>query len=416
MFSYFKQKKLIQNSLYLILSQAAMAFFGFFFWVINKRLFNPTQIGLAALLISAMNLISILSVVGLDTTLVRFLWHSKKRNAKINTAMAIVAITAFLLAVCFILSLSIIAPKLLFMHNSPWLMLGFVIFCITASWNVLTDSVFLAYRKASYILFINGFFSLEKMLLPLAFFAFGVSGIFASAGIASFTGAVLSFGVMIAKFDYKPQITIDRQIISEVKSYSSAYYIKALCHLLPATVIPFIVAGYLGAAKAGDFYITFMIANLLFVIAFSANRSLLAEGSHAQKDLPVHLRQAIWFIILLFVPAVAILFIAAPALLQIFKIYASDAIAFLRLMVLSGIAVSSLSVVDTVFEVCKQSKPLIVNSIIYAFSIIAGCFIVLQSDLGLMGIGWAWIAGNIITTLIGVVWLRVSNLISVSQS
>ena len=38
------------------------------------------------MLISAMNMISILSGVGFDTLLVRFLWHSKRQNAKINTA------------------------------------------------------------------------------------------------------------------------------------------------------------------------------------------------------------------------------------------------------------------------------------------------------------------------------------------
>jgi len=395
-----------KNSLYLILGTTIPAGFGFFFWLINTRLFPPSQIGIATMLISAMTLISFLSLVGFDTVLVRFLWHSKRRNAKINTAMALVAIASAVLATGFVLSLPIIAPKLLFVYQNPWLMTGFVIFCVSAAWNVLTDAVFLAYRKTIYTLVINTIFSFEKMLLPLVLFAFGAKGIFAAAGLASLTGCVISIGAMIKKFDYKPKLTIDKQILMEVKGFSIANYITALSLLLPPSVIPFIIAGYLGTAKAAYFYIAFTIANLLYAISLSANRSFFAEGSHASEHLWTHLKHAMLFIALLMIPAIALVVILAPSLLGIFgKSYATDAVGFLRLLAISGIAVSGVGLIGTIFEVKKQLKPLIFASLAYSAVIVGGSFIALESGLGLMGIGWAWLAGNILASLIGLGWL-----------
>jgi len=406
----------LKNSLYLILGTTIPAGFGFFFWLINTRLFKPSQIGIATMLISAMTLISFLSLVGFDTVLVRFLWHSKRRNAKINTAMAMVAIAAAVLATGFIASLSLTAPKLLFMYDNPWLMVGFVIFCVSAAWNVLTDAIFLAYRQTIYTLVINTFFSFEKMLLPFVLFAFGASGIFAASGLASLTGCLMSIGAMIKKFDYKPKFTIDRQILSEVRGFSTANYITALCALLPPSVIPFIIAGYLGTAKAAYFYIAFTIANLLFAISLSANRSLFAEGSHASEHLRAHVKHAIWFISLLMIPAIALVIVLAPYLLQIFgKSYARDGVGFLRLLALSGIAVSALGMIGTIFEVKKQLKPLVVSSAVYSVTIVGGSFIALQTGLGLMGIGWAWLSGNILASCIGFVWLVATNKSDVSE-
>jgi hypothetical protein len=47
---------LLQNSFFIMLTTATMALLGFLFWVLNARLFDPPQIGVATTLISATSL------------------------------------------------------------------------------------------------------------------------------------------------------------------------------------------------------------------------------------------------------------------------------------------------------------------------------------------------------------------------
>jgi len=69
-YKHFANDSLYKNSIYLMLSTAVMAFFGFFFWIINARLFKPEQVGIATTLISVLTLISTFSILGLGNSLI----------------------------------------------------------------------------------------------------------------------------------------------------------------------------------------------------------------------------------------------------------------------------------------------------------------------------------------------------------
>jgi O-antigen/teichoic acid export membrane protein len=52
-----------------MLSTGVMAVFGFFFWMINARLYSAEQVGIGTTLISIMTLISSFSLLGLGNSL-----------------------------------------------------------------------------------------------------------------------------------------------------------------------------------------------------------------------------------------------------------------------------------------------------------------------------------------------------------
>ncbi|HDN74250.1 MAG TPA: lipopolysaccharide biosynthesis protein, partial [Archaeoglobus sp.] len=64
---------LFKNAYFLMLSSITSAGSGFFFWLIAARFYATADIGLASAIISAMGLISMLSLLGFDISLVRFL-------------------------------------------------------------------------------------------------------------------------------------------------------------------------------------------------------------------------------------------------------------------------------------------------------------------------------------------------------
>src|SRR3989344_6118448 len=120
------QDSLFLNSLYLMSATAVVAGFGFFFWLINARLFLTEEIGLATALISVMNLVSILSLIGFNATFIRFLPGSERPNDKLNTGMVLVGITAVLLTGIFVILSNIISPPLHNLLNTPTTALIFI--------------------------------------------------------------------------------------------------------------------------------------------------------------------------------------------------------------------------------------------------------------------------------------------------
>jgi len=84
-YNYLVNDSPYRNSIYLMLSTGVMAVFGFFFWIINVRLYSAEQVGIGTTFISIMTLISSFSILGLGSELIRYLPTSERKNKKINT-------------------------------------------------------------------------------------------------------------------------------------------------------------------------------------------------------------------------------------------------------------------------------------------------------------------------------------------
>jgi len=79
-YSYLTNDSLYRNSIYLILSMGVVSVFGFFFWMINARLYSAEQVGIGTTLISLMSLISSFSFLGLGNNLIKYLPTSDKKK------------------------------------------------------------------------------------------------------------------------------------------------------------------------------------------------------------------------------------------------------------------------------------------------------------------------------------------------
>lgn len=392
---------LFRNSFYLILATAVMAGFGFFFWLISTHLANPKEIGIATTLISVMNIISIFSLIGFDSAIVRFLPNSDIKNEKLNTGIILVGITALLLGTTFIIFVDQISPQLSFIKQNTFLSLSFIAFCVMSAINILTDAVFLSYRQTKFSLIINTVFSFVKMLLPLAFFSYGAFGIFSAAAVGQSIGFILSIFVMIWKFDYKPKFTINLLIIKEVWKYCTGNYFAGVLNMIPPTILPIIITNHLGPEESAYFYIVMMIGNLLYVIPQSATRSLFAEGSNDESSIEKNIIKSIKMISIFLIPAIIVVLLGGKLILDLFgKSYTKDGLNFLYIIAISAIAVSFYSISNSIFRIKKSINSLITINAIYTFVTIGLSYLLFP--FGLLGIGISWLIGNLSAGILGV--------------
>ena len=159
-YNHVANDSLYRNSIFLILSTAIMAFFGFFFWIINARLFKPEQVGIATSLISVVTLISSFSLLGLNNGIVRYLPTSERKNQKINTAFTLVALASALIAFFYLIFINKFSPKLLFVRQNIFFAMFFIVVIVFSALNTISETVFIAYRSTSYILIKNTIISI----------------------------------------------------------------------------------------------------------------------------------------------------------------------------------------------------------------------------------------------------------------
>lgn len=84
---------LYRNAVYLMINSAIVSFTGFFFWMAAARLYPAEAVGLASAAMAAIGLLAILSTLGLDFALIRFLPGSgEKARDMINSCFTIGAL------------------------------------------------------------------------------------------------------------------------------------------------------------------------------------------------------------------------------------------------------------------------------------------------------------------------------------
>jgi len=391
------QDQLIRNSLYLTLSTATMAVLGFAFWLLSARLYTPGQIGRATALISAVALISQIGLFGFNNTFIRFLPSSRQRDTDISTGLLVVLAAAALTATMYIFVVPYVAPKLNFVRHSPGLAIGFIVFATFSAANLVTDSVFIAYRKTQYNLLVDGFIQgLTKLVLPIALIGLGAYGIFAASGLAATVAIAASLFFMVKRLGFRPKLGVSFGVLKQTWEFSAANYLANLLNLTPIFAIPLIVLDTRGASQTGYFFVSFQIANLLNAVGYSVSSSLLAEGSYEDSDLATLLRKSARVMALISVPTGILVAITARWLLMVFgATYSRHAASTLAVLALATPSVAFYVWSTTILRITKQLRALIGANIVYGLTIVG--LALYWAHRGLVWIAIAWLIGNLLS-------------------
>ena len=404
-YNYLTNDSLYKNSIYLMLSTGVMAVFGFFFWIINARLYSAEQVGIGTTLISIMTLISSFSLLGLGNSLIKYLPTSDKKNEKINTSFMLVGLTSIFISIFFLVFLKTFSPRLLFVRENIIFSLLFILFIVFSSLNIISENVFIAYRSSKFVLIKNTTSSIAKLILPIFLVALGAYGIVASMGIAMAIAFLVSLVFLILRFNYLPKPIIDRIVAKRMTKLSLGNYIAGFIGGLPVMILPILITNSIGAKFSAYFYLDMMIANLLYIIPMAISQSLFAEGSYSERDLKIQLKKAIKIISLLLVPAILITFLFGNYILLAFgKEYSSEGVIFLQILAISGIFLSINHIGNSIFYIKHKIKLIIIVNFISASIILSLSIILIHQNL--LGIGISWMLGQGIISVIYLLFIK----------
>lgn len=405
------REPLYRNSLFLMTSPMLTSGLGFFFWMVVARFYTKEEVGLGASIISAMFLLALLSTLGLGITLIRFLPKAEKPVEMINSCFTLTGTVALALAAIFITGLNVWSPALGFIREELIFSLAFALFVLLWTLSELTDNIFIARRRAEFVLSKNTIFSLLKIPLPiplvLFFHAFGIVG---SWGIAMGVALAISLFLFLprAQNRYNAAPKLNLGIVKDIWRYSAGNYFASLFAAAPPLVLPIMIVNLLGAVQNAYFYVAWMIASLLFAIPGAVSQSLFAEGSHFEDELPDNVSRSFIFVFVLLFPAIILLFLLAKWLLLLFGAsYSANAIVLLRLLAFSSVFVAINSVYQSILRVRGRIRELVAICAFIAISVLVGSYIITPTT-GIAGIGYVWIAAQGLVSLYVIFAMRLS--------
>ncbi|HVV26270.1 MAG TPA: oligosaccharide flippase family protein [Candidatus Saccharimonadales bacterium] len=395
-YRHFIHDSLYRNSFFLMTNTACLAIFGFIFWALAARFYSTTNVGIVATLVSAANFIAILSTLGFDTSFIRYLPRSKFYAEQLDTGFMVSSLAAVFVSVIYLLVIKLILPGSLFIDNSLFWGVAFVIFMVINMLNNLTNIAFIAYRKSHYLLIINLIFGILRLVALVLLSRYKLGGIVLSYALAASLTLLLTIAAFRRYLNYHVRPRIIKRELKRLAKYSFINYISTLFSSLPTLLLPTVIIKLLSPSFSAYYYIVSVIVAAILIIPQSSSQALFAEGSWDTIKLPHYFIKASKMVFPSTIGFIALIIVLAKPILEIFgRNYADHGLSLLILLSLAVVLKTASSLVSVILKIYHIIIPVAVAYVAYAVVILAGSIWGLPR-IGLDAIGYATLAAELL--------------------
>lgn len=404
---------LYRDSFFLMAANVANAAFGFLFWTAAARLNRPQDVGFAAAVISAIGLLAMLSGMGLDYALVRFLPGTERPKEIINSCLTIGSVIALLVAAVFLAGLGFWSPALMSVRTNAIYAANLVVAVMATTVVGFMAAVYLSRKDARLVFGQSLVFGTAKVVAVILFAAGGasVAGLLGAwvIGLLAAVGTGMAFFLPLGQpegFQFRPVVV--REVVNDITRFASTNYVSAVLWSAPTLLLPILITNVTGAEATAYYYVSSSVSGLLAMIPMAASMSLFAHGSHDATDLTQRAIEGARLSLVLLVPAIVGILLLGGTILLIFgRAYADAGTRLLRILALSTLP---LAVNYLYFGVRRVQKRMagVVAGAIWVLIVTAGLSVVLLPRIGLFGAGIAWFVAQ--ASLAAVVLVRFARL------
>jgi O-antigen/teichoic acid export membrane protein len=399
-----REQSLYLNSMYLVMSTAILALFGFVYWWLAARFSSSYDLGIAATLISVMTYLGMISQLGLNVGILRYFPGSQNRSGIVNTSLTVVMLAAIILSIGFLVISELISTRLAFLRQNPLITISFIVFMVFAALNVIIESLFIALRQAIMVFIRNSVLSFLKVGSLFFFLFLGGYGIFASWAVALVMIAIFSYFLFPIEFRQKFKIQILAGELRKMAAFSTGNYFAGLVGNLSIYAIPLILTARAGPQTTAYYAVAMSYAALLFSVPVSICNSLFAEGAANEQMILKSTVQAIRLISVILFPAIMVLLAFGKYALLLFGTdYAQHATDLLSILAVSSFFVSINTVCWTLLNLKQRVSEIMITLSLNTVLILTLTY--LLTGQGLIGTGLAWLVGQGVTSLIYLLFL-----------
>ncbi len=373
---------------------------GYVYWIVAARRYSIADVGLGGALVSLMTAASVISALGLHTSMVQTLPGADAHTftRRVNGGLTAAAWTGLAAGAVVVAGLPAVIPEFRVLWHDPLLGSGLIVG--VAAWtasNVL-DYVAIAERASGNLLTRNTLFAVLKipfLLAPLAVAA-GASGIFGSWLISSLISMLAPMWMLRRRAArYLGFGLASRGTVAELLRVGARHHLLNLGNLTPLFVLPILVVGRLSATANAYFYAAWMSGVVFFMVSANVSQSLFAEGSHDPGRVRERAKASARLIAKLLVPLMLLFVVGGSTILSAFgPRYVTAGTGLLFVLILSAIPDAVTNVFVAVLRVEHRFALATIISAGSAVITLALAWALLPS-LGIIGAGWAWLAAQL---------------------
>ncbi len=331
------------NSASLVGTTAVTSGVGFVYWWVATRQCAPEAVGFASAAVSTMMLLSSMAMLGLGTLLITELPRQPTQAVSlISTGLVVVAGVGLVIGIAFAGIAPSVSAQFAPLRASLLNVLIFAAGISLAAVTAVLDQALIGLLQGNLQFGRNAFFSVAKLALLFA------AGLYLSQtnGMTIYTswtlGMALSLLVVFAHALFKkgwqgkaylPQW----KLLRKLGAAALQHHFLNLVLQVPTQLLPVLVIILLSAKVNAWFYISWMIAQFVFLVPNSLTIVLHAMNSADQASLRQRARMTVGVSLLFSLLADAVLLLGTKQVLGVFgKVYADQAAWCLRILVLAA--------------------------------------------------------------------------------
>ena len=334
---------LSRNGYALIANSGTTGVLGLVYWLLVARLCPAVDVGRAAAVYAAMNLLAGFTALNFNGALTRFIPQAgRQTRTLIARAYTVSAAASVALAIPFLLTISRWGQSYSELGS---LAAGLVFTGCVVVWAIFTlqDSVLTGLRSAFWVLVENGIFGVVKIILLVLLVTVVPDhlGIYVSWMLPVIVAVplvnVLIFGSLVPRHILA---THDRQPPTnrQIGRFLAGDYTGALCQLATVSLVPVLVAARIDVRSTAYFYMAWIIAAIVDMIGINMGMSLTVEGAFDAAALAVNCRKALRRMASILLPCAALVALLAPWGLRLFgPAYAAQGAPVLELLAIATI-------------------------------------------------------------------------------
>lgn len=391
---------LFLNGYALVLSSGATSVLGIGYWIVAARLYSQEAVGLNSAALAVIFFLANVAQLNLVNALNRFIPSAGRKTASL-IIKSYLASTVMAICVCaiFLLGINLWAPSLSALRSSP----GSIVWVIvaTVSWCIFTlqDGVLIGLGQAKWVPLASITYAVVKLgMIVLLAGALPGTGIFVSwtAPVLLLIVAVnaLIFLRLTPSHARATEPTVHPAGGRAIVRFVMGDYLGSLAWIATITLLPIVVLERLGPVASAHFYLAWSITYALYLVSGNMGMSLVTEAARDEGKLNLYSYQVLRRTVLLVAAAVVLIVIGAPAILRLYGAsYASEGATLLRLLSLSAIPYTFVSVYLSMVRVQRKIYKVTLVLVTLCAVVLVSAYFLLEA-YGITGVGVAWLLGQ----------------------
>jgi O-antigen/teichoic acid export membrane protein len=385
-------------------NQGVSTLLGFVFWTLAAHRYSAATVGVFSTVVAGTGLLAAIAALGWQNTMMRHVSGAENSRELVSVVMAAIATVGALVCLLTVLTLGPHLPASLGLRQHGTRLLLVTALVVFTAISGIVGAGLVAMRASHAVLITDLIGSVAQIVALIALASLRSSGLLISYGIGLVLATSLAAVALVHTSTGKWPRIRSFLILRRYLSVASGNYLATILGILPSSIMPLEALLILGPAGAARFVIAGKVSGFLAVIPSTVAGVYFAEASRRGASRRQLLRQSLRGVYLLLVPAVAVVVVCAPWLLDLFGAsYSAAATGCLRVLALGTLLSGGAYLVDSVLIAGDRIVAYVFMNGANA-ALVLGCVGILLSH-GLTAAALGWVLAQAISLVIGVVLL-----------